>query len=133
MRARWGEAKMRHLLKSPQPQMPASNLPPFGKWELKGGAEMLHGIVVAVHAGGVEVYDLAGNNACKSLCAKVCARGVAIALRTCPPHCNQKNWLYIAVGLVPWLCNTPEQSGAKCPPPPLKKFATPGRECFGHN
>ena len=37
MRAPWGEGRKRHLLKFPLPKMPASTLPPFGKWDGTGG------------------------------------------------------------------------------------------------
>ena len=87
---------------------------------------MLPAIVVAVHAGGVEVYDLAGTNASKSTCAKLCTGGAAAALHTSPPRCNQRNYLYIALRVVMWHLQHPTTEWAK---PPLRKFAMPRREC----
>ena len=94
-----GEAKKRHLL--------AQNacLHPPSCWQMGrdwGGGGMLHGILVPVHEGGVEVYGLANTNASKSTCAKLRAGGVAVALHTIPPHCNPKNCLCIVVRVLLW-------------------------------
>ena len=108
MRAPWGEARKRHFLKSPLPKMPASTLPPFGKWDMTGGGgEQLHGPVAAVHAGGVEIFDLAGTNASKSVGAELRAGGVRVGLHTGPPHCNKTNCMYIAVRVVLWYLEHP--------------------------
>ena len=107
--------------------MPPTTLPAFGVWEVTGGrrggggGEMLHGIVVALHERGVEVYDLAGTNASKSTCAKLRVGGVAVALHTSPPHCNQSNCLYIAVRVLMWHLQHPTREWDK-PPSPLEKF-----------
>ena len=63
MRAPWGEAKKRHLLKSPLPQMPASTVPAFGKWDVTGGGGGMSSCTASVlpcMRGGVEIFDLAG-------------------------------------------------------------------------
>ena len=46
-----GEARKRHLLKSPLPKMPASTLPPFGKWDVTRRGQSG---CTAVHAGGLK-------------------------------------------------------------------------------
>ena len=97
-------------------------LPPLSlclasKWDVAagGGGGMLHGIVVAMHARGFEVYDLAGTSAFKSTCAKIRARGVAATLHTSAPHCSQKNCLYIAVRVLLWHLQHPTTEWAKTP------------------
>ena len=121
MRASWGEATKRHLLKSPLPKMPASTLPPFGKWDVTGGGggeEQPHGLVAAVHAGGVENFDLAGTNACTSACAELRAGGIRAAPHTSPPHRNQRNLMYIAVRVMLWHVKHPTTEWENPPPPP---------------
>ena len=69
-----------------------------GKWDMTGGGdEMLHGIVVAVYARGVEVYDLAGTNASKSTCVKF--RGCCSYPTHQPPALHsRKLFIYCSTG-----------------------------------
>ena len=108
--------------------MPSTTVPAFGAWEVtRGGGGMLHGIVVAVHEGGVEFYDLIGTNASKSKCTRLREGGVAIAMHTSPSHCHQKNCLCIAVGVLLWHLQHRIREWDK--PPAQKKIAIPVREC----
>ena len=114
--------------KAPSPQVPplrkitASTLPPFGKRDVTqggGGDEQLHGHVATVHAGGVEIFDLAGTNASRSACMKLCAWGVEAALHTPPPPpCNaiKKVVCILQCGWCCGTCNTPQWSGGTPPP-----------------
>ena len=132
MRGPWGEAKKRRLLKAPLPKLPP---PPIwgmgGDWG--GGEEMLHGVNVVVHEGGVEVYDLAGTNAPKSCCEQLRKGRVGFTLHTSPPHCNKKNCVRIAVrvrvllnvrptlpwgGVGGWVWQNFRVGGCPTPPPP---------------
>ena len=59
MRASWGEAKKSHLLKSPLPVMPASTLPPFGKWDVTGEGGGMRSCTLSLlprMLGGVEIF-----------------------------------------------------------------------------
>ena len=94
MRAPRGEAIKRQLLKVLLPKMAPPTLAPFGVWEVTGGGGgVLHGVVVAVHEGGVEVT---GTNVSKSTCEKLRKWGVVVTVHTSPSHCNQKSCLSIA-------------------------------------
>ena len=83
--------------------MPPSTLTPFGIWEVAGGGEeVLHGVVVVVHEGRVEDYDLVPTNSSKSCCEQLRKGGVAATPHTSPSQCNQKGCLYIAVYVLLW-------------------------------
>ena len=76
---------------------------------------MLHGVVVVVHEGGIEVYDLAGTNASKSCCEQLRKGGVAVTLHTSPSHCNQKILYILLCGRCCDTCNTQPGSGLSHP------------------
>ena len=114
--------------KAPYPQVPLAQkacLHPPSFWQMGrdlggrggGGGEQLHGLVVAVHAGGVENFDLAGSNASRSACSKLRARGVQAALHTSPPHCNQNNCMHIAMRMVLWHLQHPTTEWGNPHPP----------------
>ena len=111
--------------KAPSPQFPrAQNAclhpAPFrqmGRDWGGGGGEQLHGPLVAVHARGVEIFDMAGTNASRSIGAQLRAGGVRAGVHTSPPHCNEKNCMYIAVRVVLWHLEHPTSEGTHPPPP----------------
>ena len=131
MRAPWGESKKRHLLKSPLPKkMPASTLPPFGRWDVTGGGEgkssctawlwpcMLGGLKFLTWQALMPPGKPARNF----------AQGVFRVPCTTPPRIAIKK--IVCTLQCEWCCgtcNTPQQSGGA--PPPLSRFAMPGREC----
>ena len=57
----------------------------------------LHGPVAAVHAAGVQIFDLAGSNASRSVGAELRAGAFGVGLHTSAPHCTKKNCMYIAM------------------------------------
>ena len=99
MRAPWGEGKKPHLLKSPQPKTHASTLPPFGKWDVTGGGggKQPHGLVAAVHAGGVDICDLAATNVSRSG-AELRAGGIRVGVHTWPRTSFKNLYVYCSAG-----------------------------------
>ena len=103
--------------------------PPFGVWEafFWGGKRWCTVWLLPCTKGGVEVYDVAGNNVSKSTCERLRKVGVALSLHTSPSHWNQQNCLYIAVPVLLWHLQHPTGEWPKLHP--LKNFAMPRREC----
>ena len=89
----WEEAKKHRLLKAPLPKLPPSTLPPFGKWEVRGGhqEELLHGVVFAGHPSGWEVYDLAATAVSRSCTQKLREGGISVRMHTAPKSSNRRN------------------------------------------
>ena len=76
--------------------------------------------------GGLEIFDLVGTNASKSIGAELRAKGVRVGVHTSPPHSNEKILCILQCG---WWCdisNTPPQNGGARPP--LKEFAMPEKD-----
>ena len=129
MRGHWEEAKRRRLLKAPLPKMPPSTLFPFGKWEVTRGhqEELLHGVVLAGHPGGWEVYDLAATAVSRSCTQKLRERGILVRMHTAPDSCNRRNCMYVAVKVILWHMTHPVSVWGN--PPALSYFSMWGHQC----
>ena len=117
LRAPSGEAEQRNVIKAALPKTPPSTPPIWGMGGFfLGGEEMLHSMVVTVHKGGVEVYDVAGNNVSKSTCERLRKVGVQSAC-TPAPHTGINKIVYILqCRCCSGTCNTPRGSGLSYTP-----------------